>query len=142
MNTPTSEGILGSSEDGSYVYFAAGGVLAANQGAGGETATPQACDVVVPRGELVYGACNVYVRHEGHTTFIATLSGEEDDFTGSPAFDGDWQADPGRRTADVTPDGRHLVFMSRRSLTGYHNDGLTEVFVYDSETGGSDVRVV
>ena len=47
------EGILGSSEDGSYVYFAAGGVLAANQGVGGETATPQACDVsarvAVPR---------------------------------------------------------------------------------------------
>ena len=131
------EGILGSSEDGSFVYFAAGGVLAANQGVGGETATPQACNVVKePGGKLDFGACNVYARHEGHTTFIATLPGEEDDFTGEGAgIDGDWQADPGRRTADVTPDGRHLVFMSRRSLTGYENSGMTEVFVYDSETG-------
>ena len=127
------EGILGSSEDGSYVYFAAGGVLASNQGAGGETATPQACD-------FGYGGptpCNVYVRHAGHTVFIATLSGEEDDFTGAAkAGDGDWTADPGRRTADVSADGHSLVFMSRRALTGYPNDGLTEVFVYDSETGG------
>ena len=125
-------GILGSSEDGSYVYFAAGGVLAANQGPGGETATPQPC-AFGPTGPT---PCNVYARHEGHTTFIATLSGEEDNFTGSPAFDGDWQPDPGRRTADVSADGHSLVFMSRRALTGYPNDGLTEVFVYDSETAG------
>ena len=134
------EGILGSSEDGSYVYFAAGGVLAANQGPGGETATPQPC-AFGPTGPT---PCNVYVRHEGHTVFIATLSGEEDDWTKGveAAGYGDWRADPGRRTADVSADGHGLVFMSRRALTGYPTDGLTEVFVYDSETGRVTARRV
>jgi hypothetical protein len=122
------QGVLGTSEDGSYVYFVAGGVISKGKNVEGR--------------EPVQGQPNLYLRHEGATTFIVTLSGEDGDFTpggGGTPYVGDWQGDPGHRTAEVSPDGRGVVFMSRLSLTSYDNvlDGvhLTEVFVYDAETG-------
>jgi hypothetical protein len=47
---------------------------------------------------------------------------------------GDWQPGLGDRTAEVTPDGRNLVFMSNESLTGSPNNVLYEVYVYDFES--------
>jgi hypothetical protein len=122
------QGVVGTSDEGSYVYFVADGVLA-------EGAAPGDCDGQDEASQT----CNLYVRHDGTTKFIATLSGEDGDFThGTGGNDGDWQADPGHRTAEVTPDGHSVVFMSRRPLTGYDNvlEGvpLTEVFVYNTET--------
>jgi hypothetical protein len=127
------QGVVGASNDGSYVYFVANGVLAAGGALGN-------CDGEYKASQT----CNLYVRHDGATKFIADLSGEDGDFThGEGGNDGDWQADPGHRTAEVTPDGHNVVFMSRRPLTGYDNMvedmlgavPLTEVFVYDAETG-------
>lgn len=122
------QGVLGTSQDGSYVYFVADGVL--TEGGNAEGKEPE------------QGQPNVYVRHGGATAFVVTLGVEEGDFTpgsGGEFHVGDWQGDPGRRTAEVAPDGRGAVFMSRLPLTGYDNvlDGvhLTEVFVYDAETG-------
>ena len=120
------QGVLGASEDGSYVYFVADGVLSEGQNAEGK--------------EPVSGKPNLYLRHEGVTTFVATLAAGDDEFLeGENVFDGDWQADAGKRTAEVAPDGRSVTFMSRLALTGYDNmlDGvpLTEVFVYDAGTG-------
>ena len=61
---------------------------------------------------------------------------------------GDWKAAPSNRTAQVTPDGRYLAFMSYARLTGYDNRlvgggicshsqvvGCFEVFEYDLQTG-------
>lgn len=129
------QGVVGTSEDGSYAYFVANGVLA-------EGAAPGNCNGEYQADQT----CNLYVRHDGATKFVATLSGEDGDFThGEGGNDGDWQADPGHRTAEVTPDGHSVVFMSRRPLTGYDNMletenmlgkvPLTEVFVYNAETG-------
>jgi hypothetical protein len=104
--------VLGVSEDGSYVYFAAAGVLAP----GAHPAGP---------GE------NLYVRHDGTTTLIATLSSED-----SP----DWSAGLQSLTARVSPDGNWLAFMSNRDLTGYDtNDAVSghpdeEVYLYDAGT--------
>ncbi len=124
------QGVVGRAEDGSYIYFVANGVLA-------EGAAPGNCDGKYEANQT----CGLYVRHDGVTKFIATLSGEDGNFThGAGGNDGDWQADPGHRTAEVTPDGHSVVFMSRRPLTGYDNvlDGvpLTEVFVYNADTEG------
>jgi hypothetical protein len=112
-------GVLGASSDGAYVYFVAKGVFAA-----GATA----------------GKPNLYVSHEGAINFIATLEAEEQ--TGDEA---DWRGwvyfDKHPSTSEVTPDGRHLVFMSMLSLTGYDNtDANTgqrdyEQFLYDATTG-------
>src|SRR5262249_1361581 len=77
------KGVVGTSEDGTSVYFAAGGVLASNENSEGEKATPGSCepaeggaeeeeerDGLIPPGR----ACNLYLFHEGEPLrFIATL---------------------------------------------------------------------
>jgi hypothetical protein len=119
------QGVVGVSEDGLYVYFVADGVL--SEGANAEGREP------------VSGEPNLYIRQEDGTTFIATLAVGDGDFTEAYGSNGgDWQADPGHRTAEVTPDGQSVVFMSRRPLTGYDSvvgeTSLAEVFVYDADT--------
>lgn len=130
-------GMVGSSEDASYVYFVAEGVLASNENAHGETPA--------------LGQPNLYVAVHGETRFIATLSPEDDTFDGPSEFGGepfwgDWRPSLLRRTAEVTPDGGSVVFTSRRPITGYDNAGehceteeeeraaCQEVFVYDAHT--------
>ncbi len=124
------QAVLGTSEDGTYVYFVATGVLASG---------------------AVSGEPNLYVSHddgsEWMTTLVGTLSSEDSK---------DWYApmDPiGANEAEleeldlselssrVSPNGRYVVFMSDRSLTGYDNiDAVSgqpdeEVFVYDTTAG-------
>jgi hypothetical protein len=110
------QGVAGASEDGEYVYFVADGVLAA-----GATAQEP----------------NLYFRHQGVTTFVSTLEGEEligDGGIYGGGYFNDIQPNQGHRTAIVTPDGHSLTFMSDRSLTGYPNEGFYEVYVYDADT--------
>lgn len=90
--------ILGASEDGSYLYFVANGVLASG-------AVPGHCG----HQELT-ATCNLYVRHEGVTTLVARLS-EEDQKS--------FAASLRKLTARVSPNGQWLAFMSERNLTGY-----------------------
>jgi hypothetical protein len=92
--------VLGTSEDGSYVYFVSGGVVAGS-------------------GATGLGN-NLYVEHytgaEWKPEFIATLSGESDSF--------DWDAHSGEtpeQPTRVSPNGLWLAFMSDASLTGYDN---------------------
>ena len=103
-----AQGVIGASEDGEYVYY-------------------------VDTGN------SLELWHDGVTTSIAALSGK-DLAGGILPFDqggisgvGDLGTDLGARTAVLTPDGRGVVFMSSQSLTGYHNEGLDEVFVYQAE---------
>jgi WD40-like Beta Propeller Repeat len=114
--------VQGASEDGSYVYFVANGVLAPG-------AVPGHCGGNAARG----ATCNLYLRHAGVTTFIAALS----------IGDQQWSEESGKReqdyvTARVSPDGRWFTFMSDRSLTGYDNRDANsgepdeEVFLYDA----------
>ncbi|HXB65226.1 MAG TPA: hypothetical protein VNV42_10165 [Solirubrobacteraceae bacterium] len=125
--------ILGASEDGTYVYFVADGVLASNAGADGTHAAPGGC---VREGHST-STCNLYVWHEDAATgestitFIAALS-QEDNY--------DWsrtdESSPELSTARVSPNGHWLAFMSERSLTGYDNrDAVSgerdeEVYLY------------
>lgn len=126
------QGVTGASEDGAYVYFVAQGVLARNESQSGETAQA--------------GRDNLYELHYDSaqarwtTTFIATLSSEDHpDWAGSSN-----QANTAFLTARVSPNGRYLVFMSERSLTGYDNEDVSsehqgerldqEVYLYDADT--------
>jgi hypothetical protein len=107
------QGVVGTSADGSYVYFVAKGQL-------------------VP-GKGTDHADNLYMVHEGGTpVFIATLS----------ESDGrDWAEKPTELESYVTPDGRHLAFTSISSLEtsnfpgGYDNvnerTGRAEREVYE-----------
>ncbi len=123
VSGPTEvQGLLGASEDGSYVYFVAEGVLA-------EGAQP--------------GRANLYLDHDGSVSLVARLSRTEDGF--------DWNART-NQTATVSPDGHHLAFVSVEPLTSYDNAlagggachldssgkpeggrGCDEVYLYDVE---------
>jgi hypothetical protein len=118
----------GTSEDGSYVYFVANGVLAPG-------AVQGACRYYAPAGANV--TCNLYVYHAGKITFIATLAyADEADWGGTDVT----SHTIGNLTARVSPNGRYITFMSDRSLTGYDNrDAVTgrpdeEVYEYDAVT--------
>jgi hypothetical protein len=131
---PGVEGlVLGASEDGSYVYLVARGVLS-------EAASSE-------REKAVAGGDNLYVLHRethGSTetwtpSFIATLSaGDIPDW--EPEHFEPYNFYPGTQTEEVSPDGRYLAFMSDRSLTGYDNRDASsgepdeEVYRYDAAT--------
>jgi len=111
------QGVSGASEDGSYVYFVAEGVLATAANSAGESATA--------------GQPNLYLGHGGARTFVATLE------PSAAVGDGcDWTESC--LTARVSPNGAFVGFNSIRPLTGYDNtDANTgnrrqEIFLYDA----------
>jgi hypothetical protein len=120
--------VPGASEDGSYLYLVAKGVLAENSGADGEQAQA--------------GAENLYVLHDGaggwQTEFIAQLSSED-----RPDWEGGLQQKLEQLTARVSPDGQWLAFMSDRPLTGQDSrDALSgardeQVFLYHAQSSES-----
>jgi DNA-binding beta-propeller fold protein YncE len=109
----------GVSEDGSYVYFVANGVV-----------TPGAEPGKCGNGFSIKTECDLYVRHDGTIRLVTVLSSEDNP---------DWNPSLPGLTARVSPSGRWLAFMSSRSLTGYDNrDALSgkpdeEVYLYDAE---------
>jgi hypothetical protein len=101
-------GVLDASSNGSYVYFAANGVLAPGASAGNCQNSPVNASL----------ACNIYLAHGGTVTFVARLSEG-----GSAWSDGENNLDGFRtvaRTSRVADDGT-LLFGSTSSLTGYDN---------------------
>ena len=114
--------IVGASEDGSYVYFVADGVL----GDAGEHGVSKGnCVRNEGRPTEAGRACNLYVEHfDGGgweaPVFIATLSGND-----RPDWDGEGRFLPGL-TGRVSPDGRWVAFMSEQRLSGYDNVDVSE----------------
>jgi hypothetical protein len=102
-------GVLGSSSDGSYLYFVANGVLAPG-------AKPGNCQV---NGGASEGNCNLYLYHAGATSFIASLYR----CTGGGCDDLDWAprtvvSSSSLKQARVSANGV-LLFRTAQSLTGY-----------------------
>jgi hypothetical protein len=110
-------GVAGASEDGEYVYY------------------------IDSKG-------NIELWHNGVTTLVASEAGlgGVSPFASGPGGGGyhnDYITELGSRTAEVTPDGHSLIFMSQNSLTGYDNllevEGvdvpLDEMFLYEAATG-------
>jgi hypothetical protein len=132
------QGLAGQSEDLSRVYFVDTAVL-------DETANAQGAKAQTGRD-------NLYAWHEGTRVFIATLL-EADDSAGTIHAFGDWVAAPEQRSAEASPDGRWVAFLSEAELTGRGNVGsctrtlnkkdeyeeapgpCREVFIYDSVSG-------
>jgi hypothetical protein len=129
-------GLVAASEDGSYVYFVANGVLADGAPAGD-------CKIEEEREPaLVDRACDLYVEHYDGSEwepprFIAQLAGsttqefdreqssgrfenhDEMDWVGYERSNSDYG--PGWHTARVTADGTRLAFESELSPTRYDN---------------------
>jgi hypothetical protein len=114
-------GIAGASNDASYLYYVADGVLSSGAPSG------------TPASGPVDGQPNLYVLHGGATSFIATLDPNNDycDWASTrcvshPLFGGS--------TARVSSNGTFVGFESDQSLTGYDNVGPTCV---PGEAGGT-----
>jgi outer membrane protein assembly factor BamB len=99
-------GILGASEDLSRVYFVDTDALTPE---GEENANGEHAEA---------GSSNLYAWNQGATSFIGALLASDNRF-GQQARYGAWKAAPQNRTAQVSPDGGQLAFMSQASLTGY-----------------------
>jgi hypothetical protein len=121
------KGVLGTSADGSYVYFVANGDL---DGPGGE-ATPGDCHgASVPS---LSGACNLYLWHEGDPTkLIARLKtdGNSDALDWAAAALGLFANGNEAKSAFTSPDGHTLLFRSQQKLTAYENAGVPEYYRY------------
>ena len=131
------------SQDGSYLYFVANGVLAPG-------ATPGGCVRMNTEAPPPGASCNLYLYHSNKITFIASLSDEDAPDWGRSEADikgGESSVEPLQNLSDVTvgvsPDGRYLAFMSNRSLTGYDNVDANpagkgardeEVYLYDASS--------
>ncbi|MDX6602065.1 MAG: hypothetical protein QOF13_1267, partial [Solirubrobacterales bacterium] len=123
------EGISGQSEDLSHVYFVDSAVLSGEE-ENGEGA------------KALAGKDNLYAWEEGAITFVATLLPQDNTERGT------WATYIGNRTAEASPAGRRLAFVSSAPLSGYDNTGpcivesgtenfnpgpCAEVFLYDSQ---------
>ena len=117
-------GVLGVSEDGSYVYFAATGVLSTNENGNKQKA------------EVGPENANLYEWRDGSPasiTFIATLSKGTGDYT-------DWEgnvrdapgtSDQGFKSSRVSAGRARLLFSSTNQVTDYDNGDRDEIYLYD-----------
>jgi hypothetical protein len=120
---PGLQGVMAVSPDGSHLYFVARGVLSAGANARGQSALAGADNLYVYERDAAYP--------NGRTAFIAT----------PPESDAEeWNVARGgivSMRANVTPDGRFLVFLSHGDLTADDTSvtGAEQVFRYDALTG-------
>jgi DNA-binding beta-propeller fold protein YncE len=125
---PRVQGVVGFASDGSHVYFIAKGVLrsapSADASGRGPHGEPVSAGAVAQSGED-----NLYVfdTETREIAFISTLPQSDRE---------EWSTGAGL-PANVTPDGRVLVFMSTGALTAdtTRTDGADQVFRYDTLTG-------
>jgi hypothetical protein len=115
---PRVQGVMALSPDGTHVYFVAKGVLSTTVSDQGEKAKDGANNLYLFERDSAYPA--------GRTAFIAAL----------PASDYLEWLETGL-PANVTPDGRFLVFVSHGRLTGDDTSvgGAQQVFRYDAAAG-------
>ena len=123
---PRVQGVLAISSDGTHVYFVAQGVLSTQP----NTQQQKAQD----------GADNLYAYErdkahpEGKLTYITTLPKADEK---EKAFSGVTEWNKGIGLANVTPDGRFLVFLSHGALTpdDTRPQGHVQVYRYDAQAG-------
>ena len=124
---PRVLGLEALSADGSHVYFVAEGILTSGEENGNHE---QAED----------GKPNLYVferdgaHPKGHVAFIARLNPTAEEL-GDEAQN--WLLNGSGHDANVTPDGRFLVFTSHRALTAddTRGEGPAQVYEYDAQAG-------
>ena len=122
-------GVLGASEDGSRVYFAANGVLDEDPGPSGELASAGDCSDFSKNGQN--GTCSLYLSQGGEISFIARVAARDRIWVPGPSAN---DSGYGPRPSRITPDGRYLLFTSSRQLTDYDNAGLPAIYRYDALT--------
>jgi hypothetical protein len=137
-NGAEMQGVLGTSDDGSRVYFAANGDL---DGSG--PATPGDCSNFFASWT---GECNLYLWNEGHITFVAKIDAAGEPTANRESDAANWAIRATQESGNastlnssrVNPDGNVLVFRSQRQLTSYNNHGTPEYYRYDASNGSLD----
>ncbi len=127
--TSGAAGVLGTlgvaTENGSYAYFVATGVLADNENGNAEKAQA--------------GKANLYEWHDGETIFITRLSTEDryDEYDWRDFYGSKPGAAPatGEKSSRVTPDGMTVLFASQARLTSYDNADHGELYLYEAASG-------
>jgi len=121
---PQVQGVMAAAGDGSHVYFVAKGVLSTAANSQGQVAQAGADNLYVFERDASFPA--------GRVSFIATLP---------PGDEEEW-SEPSNQlvsspSANVTPDGRFLVFTSHGDLTpdDTSSTGVAQVFRYDAVSG-------
>lgn len=135
---PVDESIGGGGEfqiassDGSVAYLTKAGQLYRYSADAGAT-TPLAVsgEVEGVLGASADGATVYYATSEG----LFVRSGSTVTKIATAADPGDHP--PATGTSRVSADGRHLLFLSTAELTGYPNEGRTEVFLYGPPPDGA-----
>ncbi|HEY4810373.1 MAG TPA: hypothetical protein VIH71_04875 [Solirubrobacteraceae bacterium] len=132
-------GVLGASKDGSYVYFAANGVLAPG-------ATPGNC--AVPGASGSGGNCNIYLWHEGNVSLVTRITegngeagealGVAKNWTHGTIVLGSDQAGVGP-LARVSATGA-LLFVAPESFATPAGSGFSQLFRY--EPGANEINCV
>ena len=118
---PRVQGVVAVSADGSHVYFIAQGVLTRNPNGQGQLAQEARNNLYVFERDGAHPA--------GRLAFVATLAGNESERV-------EWvPSTHDGHLANVTPDGRFLVFTSHGQLTAdaTSRGGARQVFRYDAD---------
>jgi hypothetical protein len=115
-------GLLDTSDNGSYVYFASRGQLVINKGK-------------TESENLINDTYNVYLNHEGARSYVGEI--ESPEATNRAVFSGTDLVAVNHSiwVADATPDGEHLLFVSKANVTGYESGGATEAYIYSAASG-------
>ena len=126
---PKVQGMVALSPDGRQAFFVAKGALTTAKNKLGEGAQAGA--------ENLY----LYERDEAHPqgrlSFVARLSVQDQpNWAGGEPFAGAEAGIPyqGLGVANITPNGRYLVFTSTRALTPDASSGAAQVYRYDSQS--------
>jgi hypothetical protein len=120
-------GVLGTlgiaTDNGSYAYFVATGVLTNNENGNQEKAQT--------------GRANLYKWHDGETIFIARLGTEgldPADWRGFLSIGESQGSAQGEKSSRVTPDGTTVLFASQAQLTSYDNAKHDELYLYEASS--------
>jgi len=135
------QGLVGQSDDLTHAYFVDTAVLTGAEENCREGSGAEVCEAAQA------GNPNLYDWNAGTTHFVARLDAR-DNGGGSHDIARSWDPVPSNRTAEASPQGHYLAFLSQAPLTGFDSTGpcetdhaggfvqapCPEVFLYDSVT--------
>jgi hypothetical protein len=110
-------GLLGASDDGEHVYFAARAQLVAGEGR-------------TQAENLAQQTWSIYHSYAGQLDYVGRISSQQGTGTDLRGF---FTADVGQTPTRVTPDGRHLLFVSSASPGLADAGGQPQAYLYDAE---------
>jgi sugar lactone lactonase YvrE len=122
------EGVFGTGDDGSYIYFATKGQLIAGKGR-----------TYLENNDSLNGFDNVYLSHNGALSYVGSITkkdaGRDEGGLYLGAFVQALASNVGPKLRSrVTPDGRHLLFVSGVNLDPpYDSAGKREIYRYSAD---------